>query len=335
MHPSRLKTILLHVSVWICFISYEVSIAIRLGSKAPVFDFACFYILNISLFYFNAHVASQWAGRKRSVALFAIVLIAELLVYDLLSIGMDVFVNTIESGHILIAIYPADHVRSLWRGIYFLSLSTGYYFALRSIRNLKLKLEAERREAALENAHLRAQINPHWLYNVINFVYNDLVDISPRAADSLMMLSNSMRYAMMPPQEDGLVELWREVEQIDRLIKINQVISGNRIAVINEISEECFELKKRIPPLLLLTFIENVFKHGNLFDAPAKISLKADDRSLHLRTENLQANRRSFASEHIGIENALARLKKYYADNFILERQLNGSTFIVDLKLNL
>ncbi|MBS1533107.1 MAG: histidine kinase [Bacteroidetes bacterium] len=330
-----MKTILLHVSVWICFISYEVSIAIRLGSKATVFDFACFYVLNIGLFYFNAHVASQWAGRKQSVALFAAVLILELGVYDLLSIGMDIFVNSVANRHLVVAIYPADHVRSLWRGIYFLSLSTGYYFALRSIRNLKLKLEAERREAALENAHLRAQINPHWLYNVINFIYNDLVDISPRAADSLMMLAHSMRYAMMAPQEDGLVELYKEVEQIDRLIRINQVISGERIAVINQIGEECFAMKKRIPPMLLLTFVENVFKHGNLFDAPAKISLNANDNGLHLRTENLRANRRVFASEHIGIDNAKARLKKYYNNNFVLEQHDNGSTFILDLKLNL
>jgi two-component system LytT family sensor kinase len=332
---ARIKTILLHTGVWACFISYEVAVAFRMGSKAPPYDFACFYILNICLFYFNGHVGCKWADRKKSVPLFAVVLLSELILYDALSIGMDIFVNSIEDGHLSIEIHGSDHVRSLWRGIYFLGLSTGYYFGLRAYENLQLKRLAERREAAFEMAHLRAQINPHLLFNIANFVYNTVEEVSPKAGESISLLAKSMRYAMAPSQEDGLVKLSEEIEQIERLIQLNQLLSSNRLSIVKEISTECSNENMRIPPLLLLTFIENMFKHGNLIDSPGIISLEAGEHKLHFHTENLKANRRSFSSENIGISNATARLEKYYARNFILESGLNEDTFIVDLKLTL
>jgi len=338
----RLKEILVHVGFWIVFISWEIYVARGVGSTAPLSTFACFYALNIGLFYFNAHVASKWSGKRNSVLLFILILLVELGCYDLLSIGLDILINSIHAGHLSIYIIPADHKRSLFRGGYFLALSTGYYYLLSNAANsrraydlLQLKLQAELREAALENAHLRAQINSHMAFNVLNFIFIRVSKISPQLTQCLRLFINSIRYSLGLSQEDGLVKLSEELEQIERLIQINQLLSNNRLSVIKNLNAPVFDDNLRIPPLLLFTFIENMFKHGNLEDAPGIITLNVQEHNLNLYTENLYSGRQKFISEHIGIQNAKARLEKYYYNNYNLESRLIGDKFIVDLKIKL
>lgn len=300
-----------------------------MGSRAPVADFVSFYMLNIGLFYFNALTAAPAAAAYRYQLLsFPAIFCLELACYELLSIGMDVLVQSVQRGHWVIDIRRLDYIRVLWRGVYFIELSMAYYLGLRSINNFKLKMAAE-------NAHLRAQINPHLLFNTLNYIFTLTEDVSPEASESILLLADSMRYAMMPQQPDGMVELQKEMEQIERLIKLYEIRFNGKLLITTDFDPSCFREEIRIPPLLLLTFTENMFKHGNLYDAPALIRIWVADGTLCFYTFNLQANRRSIHSDHIGLANARSRLKKFHRKNFVLETQTEGSNFIVNLKIRL
>jgi two-component system LytT family sensor kinase len=339
----RTREILLHTGLWACFIGYELVIVMGIGNRAPVSAYILFYALNIALFYFHAHRAMPYAtsGRYKFIS-FALVTAAELAVYGLFSTGLDIIETSVRQGHFKIDVIPSDYYRSLWRGVYFLLLSTGYSLGLRSIRNAKKatkllqeKLDGERREARLENEHLRAQINPHLLYNTLDFVHSTVEDFSSEAAEVIMLLSDSMRYAVRPADKDGLIGLDREVEQIDRLVLLHQLRLDNQLRICRDIHPACMEQRLRIPPLLFLTFIENMFKHGNLLDAQAIIRMHLDHDHLLFYTSNLVANRRNNTNSGIGVQNARARLEKYYPGNYILESSCIGANFIVDLRVKL
>lgn len=326
---QRFKTILVHLSLWFCFAGYEISISYMMGVRAPLFDFLCFYLLNIGLFYFNAYTAAPAAASYHYPLLsFPVIFCLELASYELLSIGMDVFVQSVQNGHWVMDIRRLDFIRVLWRGVYFIELSMAYYLGLRSINNFKLKMAAE-------NAHLRAQINPHLLFNTLNYIFTLTEDVSAEASESILLLADSMRYAMMPQQSDGMADLHKEIEQIERLIKLYQIRFKGKLLITTEISPSCRQPGNRIPPLLLLTFIENMFKHGNLYDAPALIRISVADGMLYFHTVNLQANRRTTHSDNIGLANARSRLKIFYRKNFVLETHAEGSNFIVNLKIKL
>jgi len=336
-----LRTILVHAIVWCSFIAYEIGVAKGIGSTIPLGYFACFYLLGFTLFYFNAHVASPAAAKRKYPAVWvSLVLIIELGVYDLLSIGMDILVTTIHAGRLTVDIDQTDFIRGIWRGVYYLGLSTGYFLGMRSMANarkaheiLQLKLKGELREVVLENAHLRAQINPHFLFNTLSFIYNTVESVSDIASECIDALSASMAYAMMPPQHDGKIELYKEIEQIERYIYLNQLRFKNRIRVHMTISPECYMEHLRIPPLLL-TLVENIFKHGNL-DAPVLIAFDCLENNFHFRTENLKAGSLNTESNHIGLTNVKLLLQHYYNDDCEIQVEQLSNTFILDLKLKL
>ncbi len=340
------KKVFYHLLSWTLFISYEVLVTIGMGAHFRFFRYAAFYSLDILLFYVNAHVVFKYAFQRRYKALYVIPLVlAELYLFKQATIAANIFVDSAEAGRFIVDIDGKDYIRAIWRGVYCLGFSTAYFFILRNISNTKKanmlqiqKLEAERREAELEVAHRRSQINPHLLFNSLNFIYNAVESVSEKASKAVLQLADIMRYALTETQPDGKVELCREVEQIENYISLNQLRFTNRLSIISSIEDSCMESSLRIPPLILLTFVENMFKHGNLSDHrnAAFISIRCEGHTLHFYAHNSKArNRMEQKSEGIGINNVRMRLQNYYPEQFNLDIANNDTTFIVRLTIRL
>jgi two-component system LytT family sensor kinase len=308
------------------------------------------YILNICLFYFHARFVLDvcFKGHRR-VALLFFLLPAELSLY-LLAMGLKDYEFS-QGKDFFSLIYPSGilFIRQIWRGIYFLIFSTAYWWIEKSfakeqqlkraetkaLEEEKQKKELQLRLAQSQNAFLRAQINPHLLFNTLNFIHSEVQDTAPDASEAIITLSDMMRYSLTETKEDGSVSLEKEFEQIENLVRINQFRFEHRL---------CMELKTdgdftsvRIAPLLLLPFVENLFKYAVLTEKehPALIRAQMDNGVLHFVTENKKRRSRTFPSTGIGIANVRTRLEALYPGRFTLDITDCEQYYRVHLKLEI
>ncbi|WP_181885200.1 sensor histidine kinase [Pontibacter diazotrophicus] len=344
-----------HIIGWLAFITYEVSaVGIVSGSFGTVGDYTVHYILNIVYFYLHAHFFLPLALRRRHLVLLALpgTLVFEYFlyvsaVYSVEFLGINYFGLELSRPLELDLTYA---IRSLWRCLYLLGLSTAYYLLItlrreqgrrEELEKQKLRdiIERQRVEKELtesQNAYLRAQINPHLLFNTLSFVYSNVQDVSPKASEGIMLLSEVMHYALGPVHEDGKTDLYREVEQVKKYIALNQLRFSKPLQ-LQTVFEGGFS-QHRLPPLLLLTFIENMFKHGILNDPahPATVSIKCTDSTLHLSTRNKK--RSSFLQKGfgIGIQNVESRLRKFFREeDFSLHIQEDELYYETNLRIAL
>ena len=222
---------------------------------------------------------------------------------------------------------------SIIRIVYFIGLSTGYWLVLTISQNrkkiadletiqLKNELQKQELEKTLlltENAYLKSQINPHFLLNTLNFLYNSVSKYSEKIADSVMTLSDIMRYALTNADEDGKVWLEAEMDQVSNFVNLNQARFNQRLNIEIITTGESEGL--RIIPLVLITLVENVFKYGDLLNNnyPAKIITTIDGNTLTFITQNLKKKKVVERSYGIGIKNVKDRLAMYHQYELIIE----------------
>lgn len=131
---------------------------------------------------------------------------------------------------------------------------------------------------------LKAQINPHFLFNSLNSLMT-LVENNPQAEEYIQELSEFLRYVLIS-NERGLVTLAEEAEYLDKYIYLQKIRFGINLQVVRTIPESLFDL--RIPPLVLQMLFDNCIKH-NVITAqhPLQVSVVAHDNYVSV-TNNLQ-----------------------------------------------
>ncbi len=331
MKTLKFENLKLHIIFWSAFIIYEMVFLYSMDAKfSNLLDYGGHYILNIATFYFNAHIllpnAVNYTKRKRYYLL-PLFIIGELILY-------------IFFKYLLYGLYDVLHVQislpitngwsfifqSVYRAIYFIGLSTAYWLALSTIQNRKriadletmqLRNELQTRELektllTTENAYLKSQINPHFLLNTLNFLYNSVSKFSDKIADSVLLLSDIMRYALTNADKDGKVMLEAEIDHVSGFIKLNQARFSQKLNINFEIYGDTEGL--RIIPLILITLVENVFKYGDLLnsDRPARITILIENNNLTFTTWNLKRKKTYNPGYGIGIKNIKSRLEIYH-----------------------
>lgn len=342
---NRLKECLLfiikyriHFISWFFFIFYEIVLTgVLRGYFASAGNYFIFYIFNIFLFYFHAHVILPIAHKneKHTLWLLPILVTLEVVIYVPLTIGIVAFLQqyTDLSVFTKAAINKTSLGNGVWRTIYFILFSSGYYYLMSYLKERKISQQAERERflMIIENqkvqaelvktqyAHLKSQINPHFLFNTLSFIYSNTRTVVPDAAEAIMALSEMMRYALQDETETNFTSLMSEVEQVEILIRLHQIKSENKLNISLKYEDNLEEVQ--IIPLILITLVENMFKHGDLskVDKPAKILISSDGETLAIETMNFINLKATGTSHHIGLDNTLKRLNMVYGKNALLE----------------
>lgn len=198
--------------------------------------------------------------------------------------------------------------------------------------------ELEKKEIQLQNriaelSFLRAQVNPHFLFNSINNIYS-LVATKPQSAlPVLAQLSSLMRYMLYENETE--VPLKKELKYLIDYLELQKIRYENPDIVIMDLILESIDLT--IAPLLLLPFIENIFKHADLSTNSDKavITIKTQQTKLMLNTVNKIYSVSKTKSTGIGLENISRRLQLLYPDAHSLIIQENNGYYSVSLVLNL
>jgi len=207
-----------------------------------------------------------------------------------------------------------------------------------AIAYFMIKQESE--EALLQRSQfelklLRAQVQPHFLFNTLNNMYYEAYLDSPRTALLIERLSEIMRYFVDQSNQET-VPLATEVQFLDNYIALEKI----RIRPEPEIGfEKHFDPGTPIPPMLLMTFVENIFKHGvDKISGCNKIAISLIQQKgyLYFSTKNtINRHAGQKMAGGLGLANLRKRLSILYDDNFELETVNDGQYFTATLKVPL
>jgi hypothetical protein len=342
--PNRFQKGFVHLCVWVFYIFYETSILFIMEAQGiNLVETGLNFALYAIIFYVNSLYLLQRFFARRRYLLFGAGLVVMMSAFTGIRYLLNVYALPLLSEPMQ---YPFQSnkmfwAQTLWRGGYFLMLSFGYWFALNLIKVEKQKREHEVQLRLLEKSLMEAemtflkhQINPHFLFNSLNFLYAHAVPHSESTAKGILLLSDIMRYSLKE-EANGKVMLENEVQHLKNYIEINQLRFSNSLQI--QFEEEGSQQFLMILPMVLITFVENCLKHGELFDPehPLTILVRTTNNRLYFRTWNKKRNGPKEKSTGIGLANTRKRLDITYATNYTLDIDNKPDTFTCQLTLDL
>jgi len=346
---SHWRSIKQHLLFWLFFIAYEVFVAyFANGGFSKAVDYITFYIINIGLFYLTAAIIVKNApnGKPHYFKIAGYILL-ELAVYLALKYYIVPLYIAIGFYKQPVKIQPFFTALSLnlMRGIYFIGFATAYALIRLTVasfqriaeldkQSLQNRLEQEMLQKNLlasQYAFLKAQVNPHFLFNMLSFLHSNVYKYSEELGDQIIHLADLMRYAFTEPESDGKVELAAEIVHIENYLSLNKTRFNGRIYLNFTTTGDIDNV--RIIPLVLITIIENVFKYGDLSDAknPAEINIDVTDDQLHLHINNRKTKRNHAFSSGIGMVNVQKRLDQTYPGNYEIKIEQDEEHYRLDL----
>ncbi|GGB15529.1 sensor histidine kinase [Puia dinghuensis] len=236
---------------------------------------------------------------------------------------------------------PIDHPhgRPIFRDIsqyLFLFLVVLFLALLLKIRDRWRHAEEEKLHAEL--AYLKAQINPHFLFNILNSIYALALERSDRTAGAVVKLSSMMRYVLLEAGQNR-VPLEQEITYLTDYIELQQTRFEDEDTLQLDFTVTGQPEGKTIAPLLLIPFVENAFKHGINPEQPSAIRIRIDigEKELRLAVTNRKVAPKLLPTgpAGLGINNTRQRLGILYPAQYTLSIEDNADDFHVLLTLHL
>jgi sensor histidine kinase YesM len=235
-----------------------------------------------------------------------------------------------------ILIYHTRDIYALFAGTYFVVfLSVGIKLTEHWFNEQQRKQVAMKDKIETELKLLKSQIHPHFLFNTLNNIYALALQKSDQAPDAIIKLSKLLDY-LIYHGENETVPLAREVELIEHYLALEKLRYGDRLQASFDKTGNPENVK--IPPVVLLPFVENAFKHGisqSRDKVWLNIQLEISDRSVNFHIENSKPSMpvKYEKSGGIGLENLKRRLDILYKNRYSLEMIDKEETYTVHLNL--
>ena len=216
-----------------------------------------------------------------------------------------------------------------------MNLGVKLYFKTQEDREQQERLEKQDLERQLE--YLRYQVNPHFFMNTLNNIHA-LVDINPeRAKTTIVELSKMMRYILYEGDKK-LIPVQREALFLKNYIELMRLRYSSRVSINLDIPEMMPDVM--LPPLLLIIFVENAFKHGVSYAAPSFIDIKVTvtQEMLQFKCRNSRQEQKPDEKKKkggVGLANARRRLDLLFHDKYSLEIKEDDKEYDVQLEIPL
>lgn len=337
---SRRSVILLHVSFWVLFALVPELPMIFPDKKYPLYYYyysASTQVLNILNFYAVYFLISiDFLNRRRiltnllkvvgAISFFIGLRLVMMMVVYVYMAGMDYQEVSIRFYNIILETYYS---------ISFTLMALLIKFMIDWFRTQKQKSELMARTKSSELALLRNQINPHFLFNTLNNLYSLVYKKSDEAPSMVMKLSEIMRYMLYDSNSDKVL-LEKEIEYLGSFIELNELRmkEGRFVSFTVEGDVQA----KMIPPMLLVPFVENAFKHGRKnYKLPGiTILLEVHGQRLDFDIRNYLPSGAPINKDKqggIGLENVKRRLDIIYPEAYALDIQKNEEEYHVHLMI--
>lgn len=344
------RTLLVHLLLWIIFLALPVFFAPtagQMGSGRLPFHFYIPYlassVLLVVIYYLNYGILTpKWFFKRQYLTYFAI--ISVLLITLLIVPEVDHLFKSYHGHH-----HPFQH-RHGGRSDHFVPRNRLFHFSpfelqifvmgiiviilstlMATVQRLR---QSEQEKSMAELSFLKAQINPHFLFNTLNSIYSLAYRKSDQTASAIVKLSALMRHVITDAQKEE-VSLTKEVEYISNYIELQKLRLTESTKVEFAVNGETEG--KMVAPLIFLPFIENAFKYGSNPEHGSCISIRLDVRpnSLLFEVTNSIVNDASVSSERIGVGNAIDRLELIYPGQHLLKIRHEAQEYSVSLHIEL
>jgi hypothetical protein len=196
-------------------------------------------------------------------------------------------------------------------------------------------LMAEKQKLDAELISLKAQINPHFLFNALNSIYSLTVKKEDSAPAAVINLSGLMRY-MITDASKTKVPLQVEIDYIANYVELQRTRVRNTAVIDFKVDGDTAD--KTIAPLLLIAFIENAFKYGINPDRESvvRIGIEVQGDTLQLNVYNKKVlTKTGLDSTGIGVINTRERLSLLYPGRHELNMEDNDASFLVTLSIGM
>lgn len=222
---------------------------------------------------------------------------------------------------------------------YFLIILLKYF--KNSFINQYYQNQIVKQQLQFELENLKAQISPHFLFNTMNNFYGLAVDNSIKLPNLMIRLSDLLRYSLYETKQEK-VPLENEIKYLENYIELEKIRLEENLKLVIKINKTHFE-KFQVAPLLLISFLENAFKHSkNIYNEAMIIEVfiaVSNEGSLVFQIRNnynSNSENNLVSKKGIGLENVKKRLQAIYPNkNHKLLIEFDEKFFNVELNLNL
>lgn len=242
------------------------------------------------------------------------------------------------------SLFGLNYIMAVFIGeLYVVGITTAIKLGTDWLKTIKVNRELERRNHQTELSYLRSQVQPHFFFNTLNNLYSLSLDKSDKAPETILKLSELMSYVIYNGDKRQ-IKLMEEIRHIQNYIDLEQLRYGDKLNVTLEL-EGNME-KTNVPPLILIPFVENSFKHGIQLQngqVPLKIKLAVSQEHLFFTIWNLKSAQQKEVNQPdvfhngggVGIQNTRRRLELIYGDDYDLQIENKDDSFNVSLKVKL
>lgn len=360
---TKRNRVLMHIFMWLGF-SILLFLSYVIGYHLVYFDAVLLTIrmvaVNIIVFYmlFYLLLPKIFSGNKTRIVILLLMLfpisifvwMASTYFFSLFyyALGLEITFGELKGVIKMSAdqtfLEAVSLKRMLSQTIIIISLLSPFCFAkilveITRLYNKKFQIQKEKTALEIQNIQiekdfLKAQLNPHFLFNTLNNLYGLTVRKDNLAPELILNLSDIMSYTLYESNTE-IVRLEKELDFIKNYIALEKMRYADDAKIEITIEGERQTAGLFIAPLLTFTFIENAFKYGlkNAENAFVKLDIKIENNTFWFSLENDFDPNRTNEFGGIGLENALKRLELVYPNQYKLEIKNQDSTFKVDLKI--
>ena len=230
---------------------------------------------------------------------------------------------------------PATKViKNVIRDYSIIALAVCIYIISDWRKKSKANVELIKAKAEVEIQLLKGQLQPHFLFNSLNNIYSLALSNSRKTADSILKLTELLDYLVYKAGQPQ-VAISREWTLIENYVELEKLRYGDKLSINTQVAMD--DDQRVLPPLILLPFVENCFKHGgpgNNGIFSVFLDLKVTSGELHFHVENtIHLMGKTRKKGGIGLKNIRKRLELIFPDRHDLMIENDGSNFTVDLKI--
>ncbi len=341
------KRILLHILFWIFYLSYYTfQSGYYKKDYLDMFEGYLIYlpIMIASTYFTNYYLVPKFLLSKKYIKFILIfILSAIIFIFSMKTVfwfylapkfytkmGADAYYK----AGFFYPTYLMAHAISIYFVVFvfgFIKLTKRWFINNQITQNLKKeKLEAEVN-------FLKAQMNPHFLFNVLNSLYALALKKSDKTADMILKLSAMLDYVLYESRNDFIL-IEKELKLISDYVELEKLRYGDKLEYSFTIEGPIENIY--IAPLILFPFVENSFKHGvsnSVNKSFISVFLRSSNNEIMFNIANGKPENNITASktEGIGLKNVLKRLELIYAENFKFEQTETDNTFSIKLSIKI
>lgn len=280
-------------------------------------------IVYFNLYYLIPKLLPGKVYRYLGALTFSVIIVAVvrmLVTYDLVT--TEVWKEASKPG---LQVFDINYLIAVIVGeLYVVGFTMAIKLGIDWMKSTRKTKELENKSLEAELSYLRSQLHPHFFFNTLNNLYALTLAKSNEAPETVLKLSDLMSYIIYKGKSK-YVSLMSEINHIQDYLDLEKLRYGKKLDVDITITESIED--KYIPPLLLLPFLENAFKHGGMVDRklPISISIEVNELTLiftvknHLKGVYDKESKINGESQGIGIKNTLRRLDILYSNTYSLK----------------